>query len=208
MTATPDRMQQAIRKMAAFNAAMRLMNDAARATEGRAADGAVTVQVDADGAATAVLLDDSFRSRLSGPLGTAVVEAYQAARLEQMMAGLTKVAELPRRLDDVPVTDADLVAATPAPVDLDELRRTLPPVHEVSAQLDEAIAGVRRIEEGGGPAATERPSVTGDRDVELVLDAGGGIVACAVSEAWQRSAPLGRLLDELNAPLQERRERR
>ncbi|MVA76522.1 hypothetical protein GC722_10870 [Auraticoccus sp. F435] len=207
-----ERMQRGIRKLAAFTAAMRAMHDGVQAVEGRAGDGAVAVQVDATGAATAVLLDDGWRNRVSGPLGEAVVEAYQSARRAQVVAGLENVARLPERLDDVPVTEADLAAATPAPVDLAQLQRTLPSLAEVDAQLAEALAGVRRAREAGTPTtpptATTATTSAGGDEVEVVLDALGGIVACSVPESWQRSAPLPRLLEALNRPLEDHREAR
>lgn len=201
-----ERIQQGIRKLAAFTAAMRVMNEGVRPVEGRSADGAVTVQVDAAGAATAIQLDDVWRSRLSGPLGTAVMEAYQSARRSQVVAGLENVALLPDRLDDVPVTPEDVAAATPEPVDLAELQRSLPSLADVNAQLAEAIAGVRRARETTAsapppPATTATSPTAADDEVEVVLDAAGGIVACTVPESWERAAPLPRLLEALNRPL-------
>ncbi|SDD86891.1 hypothetical protein [Auraticoccus monumenti] len=200
-----ERLQQGLRKVAAFTAAMRVMDEGVRATEASSADGAVTVQVDAAGAVTAILLDDAWRARVAGPLGTAVVEAYQTARRSQVVAGLENVARLPDRLDDVPVLPEDLAAATRPPVDLAELQRSLPSLAEVNAQLAEAIAGARRVREtaSAAPAAAPAEPVGGD-DVEVVLDAAGGIVACTVPETWQRSAPLPRLLEALNRPFETR----
>lgn len=202
-----ERMQQGIRKIAAFTAAVRVMNQGMRPVEGRSADGAVAVQVDASGAATAITLDDAWRNRLTGPLGIAVVEAYQTARRAQVVSGLEEVARLPDRLDDVPVTPADLAAATPRPVDLAELQRTLPSAAEAGAQLRAAIQGAREARAAATASAaravpTGAAEQAGVEDVEVVLDAGGGIVACTVSGAWQRSAPVAHLLEALNRPFE------
>lgn len=209
MSTAEERLERSLRKVAAFNAAMRVMTQGARATEATAGNGAVTVQIDARGAATAVLLDDGWRGRVSGPLGEAVVRAYQDARQQQVIGGLDAIAQLPDRLDDVPVTEDDLAAARPAPVDLDELRRTLPPINEVNAMLQSALDDVQRMGQDGPPVAPEPPTVADpDADVQLVLNASGGIVSCTVSEAWQRSAPLDSLLEALNQPLRDREETR